>query len=327
MTENQSNEQLVITQNIEEPKVIYKTSKLAIFLALVSCVATGLLAYNGIWGRDGLIRQIEINHEQNKRLIELDIAKVKLQLRIESLEISQQKIATTLSSLNPTQTSLLLTQINSLINGANQSLLVYHDNASAIQLLKSAEQTINTSSDPLFGALKISLVNDLNNLVAQNNYDSTVLQSQIQNLSDAIAKLQFIGKPIVVTPSIQTGAWSKFIYNVKQNLSSLVEIREVNPNSNFVSNIPEDQLVINQKLQLSILNLRQALFTHNQQIWDTNLDDAALIVRRFYITDVNSEKVSAIISELKGIKLGANNINIDNSLQALSKVNQLYSGK
>lgn len=327
MTENQSNEQIVITKNTQEPKVIYKTSKLAIFLSLASCVATGLLAYNNIWSSDGLIRQIEINHEQNKRLIELDIAKVKLQQRVESLEISQQKLTATLSSLNPTQTSLLLAQINSLINSANQSLLVYHDNAGAIQLLKSAEQTLNTSSDPLFSALKMSLVNDLNNLLTKNNYDSTILQSQIQNLSDITAKLQVVSKPISVSHSIQNDAWSRFVSNVKQSLSSLVEIREVNPNSNSISSIPEDQLVVNQKLQLSILNLRQALSTHNQQMWDTNLDDIALIVRHFYITDVNSEKMFAIINQLKEVKLGMNSINIDSSLQALSKVNQLYSGK
>lgn len=302
-------------------------AKFAILLSLLSIGGCGYLAYAGIWGNSGMLQQMKVNNTQNERFVQLQIINTKLEKRVAQLESQQLNLREEIRSVSPTQTSLLIYQLNSLINGANQSLILYHDYVAALKLLNYAKQVLNSSDSPLFSQLKVNLTSDLDNLQAQNNFDTTMLATELDNSYQLINQLSIVA-PIQAdtTVSVNDSIWQKIVKNIKGSLFGLVKVVKTNPSAGSVL-VPENEMVVRQHLQLDLMNAKQALLTRNQALWSGSILEARTMLQQYFIADLASKKLAVILEQLQKVNFNGANANLDLTMQALIKLEQLNDGK
>lgn len=302
-------------------------AKFAILLSLLSIGGCGYLAYAGIWGNYGMLQQMKVNNTQNERFVQLQILNTKLEKSVAQLESQQLSLREEIRSVSPTQTSLLIYQLNSLINGANQSLILYHDYVAALKLLNYAKQVLNSSDSPLFSQLKVNLTSDLDNLQAQNNFDTTMLATELDNSYQLINQLNIVA-PIQAdtTVSANDSIWQKIVKNIKGSLFGLVKVVKTNPSAGSVL-VPENEMVVRQHLQLDLMNAKQALLTRNQALWSGSILEARTMLQQYFIVDLASKKLAVILEQLQKVNFNGANANLDLTMQALIKLEQLNDGK
>lgn len=302
-------------------------AKFATLLSLLSLAGCGYLAYAGIWGNYGMLQQMKVNNTQNERFVHLQIANAKLEQRIAQLESQQLSMREEIRNVAPTQTNLLIYQLNSLINGANQSLILYHDYVAAIKLLNYAKQVLNSSDNPLFSQLKVNLTSDLDNLQAQNNFDTTMLATEIDNGYQLISQLNIVAPVQSTTPVLANDSlWQKVVKNIKGSLFGLVKVVKTNPSASSVL-VPENEMVVRQHLQLNLMNAKQALLTRNQALWSGSLLEAQTMLQQYFVVDLANKKLAAILAQLQKVNFNGANSNLDLTMQALVKLEQLNDGK
>lgn len=329
MSENNTselkNEQLTPVKTVNKPRI----SKVPLLLAILSLSCTGYLAYQSFLGVNGFIMQNKLNHQQNQKIALLSTENSRLSQQIKQLMQEQTALKEQIAKTNETVNNgnMVLYQLNSLISGANQSLLLYHDYASAIKQLNYAKQILTSVSDPLLLQLKINLTTDLDNLQAKNNFDATMLATQLDELYQNMARLNITAP--VAPPSQQdnlpTSAWQRFVINIKQSIFGLVKVVKTNSDSAEVL-VPENELVVRQHLQLDILSARQALLNQNAALWQSSLNDAYNLTQRFFSNDLARQKELLLIQQLRGVSLGVNQPTLDLTMQALIKAQQLSNG-
>ena len=137
----------------EQKKVLQpknRLSKTPLLFSLLSLVCVFYLGYQGIYGQYGVKKLQQINTIQNNRIADLAAQNVALSQQISQLKTTQLALESGISLISPNQSELILNQVNSLVGGANQSLLLYHDYPSAIKLLNYAKSLIISTNDPLF---------------------------------------------------------------------------------------------------------------------------------------------------------------------------------
>lgn len=320
-----NNEQSINTQN--NPIKKSGGAKFAVLLSLLSLAGCGYLAYAGIWGNYGMLQQMKVNNTQNERFVHLQIANAKLEQRIAQLESQQLSMREEIRNVAPTQTNLLIYQLNSLINGANQSLILYHDYVASIKLLNYAKQVLNSSDNPLFSQLKVNLTSDLDNLQAQNNFDTTMLATEIDNGYQLISQLNIVAPVQSTTPVLANDSlWQKVIKNIKGSLFGLVKVVKTNPSASSVL-VPENEMVVRQHLQLNLMNAKQALLTRNQALWSESFLEAQTMLQQYFVVDLANKKLATILAQLQKVNFNGANSNLDLTMQALVKLEQLNDGK
>jgi uroporphyrin-3 C-methyltransferase/uroporphyrinogen III methyltransferase/synthase len=329
MSENNTpelkNEQPAMVKTVNKPRM----SKIPVLLAILSLSCTGYLAYQSFLGINGFIAQSKLNSQQSQKIAALSTDNLRLTQQIKQLTQEQTALKEQVDKINKTVNNgnMVLYQLNSLISGANQSLLLYHDYASAIKQLNYAKQILTSVSDPLLLQLKINLTTDLDNLQAKNNFDATMLATQLDELYQNIAQLNITAPvaPQNQQNNLPTSAWQRFVMNIKQSIFGLVKVVKANSDSAEVL-VPENELVVRQHLQLDILSARQALLNQNAALWQSSLNDAYNLTQRFFSNDLTRQKELLLIQQLREVSLGVNQPTLDLTMQALIKAQQLSDG-
>lgn len=329
MSENNTpelkNEQPAMVKTVNKPRM----SKIPVLLAILSLSCTGYLAYQSFLGINGFIAQSKLNSQQSQKIAALSTDNLRLTQQIKQLTQEQTALKEQVDKTNKTVNNgnMVLYQLNSLISGANQSLLLYHDYASAIKQLNYAKQILTSVSDPLLLQLKINLTTDLDNLQAKNNFDATMLATQLDELYQNIAQLNITAPvaPQNQQNNLPTSAWQRFVMNIKQSIFGLVKVVKANSDSAEVL-VPENELVVRQHLQLDILSARQALLNQNAALWQSSLNDAYNLTQRFFSNDLTRQKELLLIQQLREVSLGVNQPTLDLTMQALIKAQQLSDG-
>ena len=329
MSENNTtelkNEQITPVKTVAKIRV----SKVPVLLAVLSLSCTGYLAYQSFLGVNGFIMQDKLNSQQSQKIAALSTENSHLAKQIKQLTQEQAALKEQVDKTNKTVNNgnMVLYQLNSLISGANQSLLLYHDYASAIKQLNYAKQILTSVSDPLLLQLKINLTTDLDNLQAKNNFDATMLATQLDELYQNIAQLNITAPvaPQNQQDNLPTSAWQRFVMNIKQSIFGLVKVAKANSDSSEVL-VPENELVVRQHLQLDILSARQALLNQNAALWQSSLNDAYNLTQRFFSNDLTRQKELLLIQQLRDVSLGVNQPTLDLTMQALIKAQQLSDG-
>ncbi len=329
MSENNTpelkNEQPAMVKTVNKPRM----SKIPVLLAILSLSCTGYLAYQSFLGINGFIAQSKLNSQQSQKIAALSTDNLRLTQQIKQLTQEQTALKEQVDKTNKTVNNgnMVLYQLNSLISGANQSLLLYHDYASAIKQLNYAKQILTSVSDPLLLQLKINLTTDLDNLQAKNNFDATMLATQLDELYQNIAQLNITAPvaPQNQQNNLPTSAWQRFVMHIKQSIFGLVKVVKANSDSAEVL-VPENELVVRQHLQLDILSARQALLNQNAALWQSSLNDAYSLTQRFFSNDLTRQKELLLIQQLREVSLGVNQPTLDLTMQALIKAQQLSDG-
>ena len=332
----------------------------AIGLKLIIIVLIGILGagvYFGIFSKEyGVLAQNKLNQELQLQINQLQQQQTKIvplqkqlqseQSQVDNLMSLQLELEAKLKLLQPND-KLLLIELNTLLNLANQNLITYNNRTNAINLLSLASQALAVESNPRFESLDVSIKNDINRLQQSNFAESTLLvNNDIEALNNLLLKLDgsFKQKNIIVVPTkpnlpaesqVNGGKsrMSTFWDDIKQALSTVVKVTKTSPDTPvIVVSKPLEKPVaddnaggmdkVNPEQGLLLINLlRIALITHNQSLWTANLGALAVLVQLSYAQSIEFASMLELINQLKRIDVTAiANENINSTLQILNNL-------
>ncbi len=180
------------------------------------------------------------------------------------LKTSVEEMRVKINSIAPQADKISYYQVSTLINTANQSLLL-QDTKTTLSLLKYAVDFIDTLHQPMFANLKTSIQEDITYLQSNKDYDTNfvlvkidVLNQSVDSIfSNRLMQLQHVNNTSV------NNLWHRFLVNAKNTLFHFWE-KNIKTSTN-------DDLLYN-KLQLEIMNLKHALIIHDQALWSNSLN-------------------------------------------------------
>lgn len=278
----------------------------------------GFLGYQMYVGPHSLQKQSQEKNNLQQQIVALSAQNIALIKQVQSVSAQSNSLQAQIRNLNPTQTQLVLVQINSLIANANQSLLIYHDFNGAIKSLQYTEDLLSSSNDPVFVAIKQAVATDMANIVASNKYDSVMLVSLLDQLLDATKQIK-IAQDTLVVDAVQKTWTEKFIANLKTTLFSLVRVNKIGASKSI-----DEKDIITRELKIDALNAKNALMLNDQDLWDVSIADmTAVMSDNFDVNDPNVIKVNSLIEQLKAKKIDAISANLDNTLHVLSELNRI----
>lgn len=312
--------------NINASVVKQRTSKVPVLLALLSLVCTGYLAYEGIYGIFGVKNRIVKDEQQQQQLSMLAQQNQQLQHEISTLQQNQVRLHDEIRNITPNQTQIIIIQLNSLINAASQSLILYHDNSATVKLLGYALQLLNTNGAAQFNELKISLSKDLDTIQALTTFDNTIVGAKLDNLYQLTSQLNLTVAAAKTANFTQQqtsnpGIWQRFITNFKQTFLGVIKVEKANSDASNL--MPQSDILLRQHLQLDILNARQAFLSRNQALWLQSINDAITISNKYFINDQFRIQELQILEELRQTNLSTASANLDLTMHSLLKLQQL----
>lgn len=300
----------------------------AIFVSLIALGSSAYLYYLGMQTKSAFKREIGILKSSTATDLELlGSNNAQLASHIKALE---SQIHGMNDKINP---NLSLLQINELISMANQSLIVYGDVKSSLKLLKYASDVLTNNNDAQYVGVKSALANDIAKLGQLQYADSIVLLSKINLLAKQITVLPLINDKNVVSVESKTvdnmnvalnqnSIWNKFWYNLKKDFKSLVLISSTR-NSQAIELLPQKEIILRQNIKLYLLNARMALLQHDEESWKFNLNNINASLENYFAHTALLESIINNINELLKVDISTGDANIDSTLTALNKLNNL----
>lgn len=294
-------------------------SRLSLLLSILLLAIVGHAGYQEYILRERVTNQLIMNNNLQTQISNLNQYSIELNAKLDQVKLQNSNLESAVRSINPNQSQLIFNQLANLINGALQSLILYHDEKSALTQLNYAKQVLQTTNNALLADLKISLVKDIDNLKAQHEFDSIILATKLDVIYQQSSLLSMSTPVLVIHKSSDDNKWDKFVNNLKNTLLSLVKISQTKRIEGQLIK-PEDELIARQSLQLYLLNVRQALITRNVNLWQTNLNDLEKIITQYFIKDDISFKLLLIIDELQKINFRDYSTNLDATINSLNKL-------
>jgi uroporphyrin-3 C-methyltransferase len=297
-----------------------KRATLALLLAIGALGASGYMYYQGtkahahtvyqLASLDGAVTNGGAQSQQNFTEInrQLDLLKGKV------------------DSLNNSKFSANNYQINTLIGLATGSLIAYHDINSAIKLLNYAQSVIDANNSPVYTELKVAITTDVDQLKRMPVLDKVVIATRLNNIVTSTDKLDLIvnnDKGMqVVSESSSDSKWIRFLDDIKTRLLGLVQISSFDSN-NALNLLPQNRVIIHQNLKLDILNARMALLQGDENNWQYSLNSAKQSLTAYFVNSADMNNVMDEIIKLQQIKVSYSDVGIEQTLQALNKLNNL----
>ncbi len=314
-----------MTETVKIKRGVNSFSLIAIVLSLMALGGFGYLYYVGIVKQqqidDKMTSLTQLVNSQND-VTTNDIVEIK-----SNIELLESQI----TKLGNQKIDYSLLQINELINMANQSLLVYNDVRSTLKLLNYATKLLNNTNDPKYVEIKTTIANDIAQLGQIQYADPIVLSSKVNAILNQITTLPLIDNSVQATNENQVqmshadltqSLWLRFWANLKHDFASLVKVSSSDKNK-VIQLSPDKNIIIRQNIKLDLLNARMALLQHDNLAWKYNLDDVKDNLNLYF---VNNTLIGAIINNINGLlqtDISNSKINLDDTLKALNKLNQI----
>ncbi len=77
-------------------------------------------------------------------------------------------------------------------------------------------------------------------------------------------------------------------------------------------------------MQLEVLALKQALLSRNQKLWESSLNQVQQLTQKFFIQDQVQHQVLSNINSLSQVKIEGNTATLEQTMAALTKLQQLF---
>ena len=230
--------------------------------------------------------------------------------------------------LSSNDNTILLANVNQLIQLAQYNLVYFHDADNALSALTLADQQLSTiiSPDIRLEHLHQLLTQYLTNLKALPHVDLTTILAQLQALKLQITQLPLLPipnsstppKPEVVNSNPQENKWLHALKNSFDNFRQLIIIRRLNKPIEPL--LPETE---RQYLQHNLLLLLQqaqwALIHHEPTIYQSSLQEIQENLKDHFATNSPStQTVLQTITQLKQVNLQTPALDLNPLLEAIS---------
>ena len=298
---------------------------IATLLSIGSIAATGYLYYKGISSS----KQIEIlsADDQNvtNRLWSLEknfnASNADSNEQLSHLESSVSSLYTKLDQLSSNRGQIIRAEISYFINLSSQSLLVYHDVATALQLLTYANNYIEAANNPIFNKLQYAISHDITQLQQLPRIDKIAISAKLDVINQRLNSVSFINQNInpVSGAESATNVWGKFVYNLKNTLFSFVKISKTNTNGAIL--LPEEEYLVRSQVKLELLNARFSLLSNDNANWNSSLTAAKQSIHNYFADNATSAILITQIDELKSLNIDVPDNSLDETMKALFAIN------
>lgn len=306
-------------------------SGMALLCSLLSLTATGYLYYYNLELQQRL--QVNLTQATTEYKEQLQAYNIRLQ----HIKESNQEMSASVNALADmitNKTAVAVYQINELVNLANQSLLVYANLNGAIKLLTYAQDILNYENGAAFTQLKLSLSSDLQKLNQVPVLNTIWLVSELNSILFEIDKLSLI-KPAKLpitssyakekqTTTNDSNIWHRFLENIKSSLMGLFSVSKSGGGSSILL-LPENNSFIRQQIKLDLLNAKIALLEHNNDAWQLSLQESIKTLQLYFKIIDGSQAIIARLEQMQRTQIDFTKVNIDDTLKALSKTNELVN--
>lgn len=224
------------------------------------------------------------------------VQQIDQQQEITTLKNEIDQLRSKIDNIAPAADKIAYYQISTLVNTANQSLLL-QDTSTTITLLEYAVQFIGNLHQPIFMQLKNSILQDITILESNKDYDVNFVLVKINNLSksvDGIFSNRIMQLHNVNSPAVNN-VWHRFITNTKNTLFHFWE-KTIKTSTN-------DELLYRQ-IQLDIMNMKHAVITHDQELWQASIHDILNLGKTHQLSENEYNLLLSPLSSMLSINIG-----------------------
>jgi uncharacterized protein HemX len=313
--------QIIVSNDFVKAKSrsLNKWSFILLLIIIVSIIGNGYYIYRKLQHTNHLLLAAIANNNQLQQHLN---AQAKFNLDgMNKLKNGLDTLSLQVSKLNDAKIKIF--QLNQLITLANQSLLIYNDVQTCMQFLKQAQSILD--NNPNFVGLRIALSQDLSQLNHLPIVDVINLNNQLDQLYIQIGKLQ-LSSITANNDNHQQVAnnlpilWRMWL-DIKLAFTKLVVVSKPGVVDVLV---PQQKMIIDEAIQINILNARLALSNHDNNMWVYNINALQQIITSNFSGYIGNADVLNLLNDLMHTNITKPNITIDNTLQQLTKLNNLY---
>ncbi|MES9942717.1 MAG: uroporphyrinogen-III C-methyltransferase [Candidatus Thiodiazotropha sp. 6PLUC2] len=221
----------------------------------------------------------------------------------EAKEASKQQDTQLYRSLSEIQTRLggregqwRVAEAEYLLRVANHRLTLMGDAATSLEALKSADERLSASGDPLWSGVREQLAREMTQLKAVPVVDQAGISAELSALADQVDQLPLRDEGIALTPNktqddeqtegagSQSIALEQVIDDLWQGFKSMMVIRHHDrPISAMLP--PEQRYFLLQNLRLKLENAKAALMGREVTLYADNLNAAMKWLDDYFLLD------------------------------------------
>ena len=232
--------------------------------------------------------------------------------------------------LSSNDNSILLANVNQLIQLAQYNLVYFHDGDNAVSALTLADQQLSNiiSPDIRLEHLHQLMTEYLTNLKALPHIDLTTLLAQLQTLKLQITQLPLLPtinspmptNPRVINSNSQENKWLHALKNSFDNFRQLIIIRRLNKPIEPL--LPEtEQQYLQHNLLLLLQQAQWALIHHEPTIYQSSLQEIQENLKDHFATNSPStQTILQTITQLKQVNLQTPALDLNPLLEAISNM-------
>lgn len=182
-----------------------------------------------------------------------------------------------------------------LLRMAGRKLWFEKDAATAIQLLKLADQQLANITDSRLYPIRQKLSQDIAQLQALNYAAPTQTAIQLQALYQQVSKLQFIqpgklqAQDAQILDAKTEGAWARTARWLKDNIFDVT--RHDKPVAPFISE--QQQWLVTEQVKYQLLIAQNALLRNQKAVYANALKEVQTALETFFVTD-NAQGKTAV---------------------------------
>ena len=279
-----------------------------------------LLGIVGLWHENQRTHHAFI--ETQKQLLDLSTNQKTVENQTNQMQTQVSNLANRITNNQRTFTA---SEITYLVKMANLRLSTQHDLTSALILLKQANQEVNALNAPEMENFREALVKNISDLQAIAPVDIKSLSDQLTQLQTDVPKLSILVAPkpntsiLENTPhQAQKKWWDRAWDNIRASLKQLVVITHQSEDIPAMMT-PEQQIYLQENLQLLIMQAQWAALNHNNDLYQSSLNQAKDWVNKYYVQNsANTQAFLKSLDTLLAINLSPNYPDILQSLNLLN---------
>ena len=305
--------------SVETKKKPFKVSFLWIAVLLLICLQAGSF---WLWMQQKSLN-VDLNQQLSSAMTSFSKSSKLAQLlqnadmashkQLSSLESKQKLLAERVQELSDSQQITrgdveqywALSEVEYLLNMANQRVVLVKDVASAGEALEMADQRIEALSDYRLHPLRALLADEQLALSSVVKVDVDGMALQLQSALEMVDNLQVLLAPALEedeeSDTATSANWQGALDNAWQEVKSLVVIRHQQDGAAAVL-VPEQRYFLYQNLKLKLEAVRLALLSSNSSLYDASLKSSTQWLEQYFVGE-ERDAMLTLLAELEAINI------------------------
>lgn len=324
------------------------TGGFALFLSLLALGGVGALGYFG-FKADQQIKQLAANASSDTSSVKALVNEAQNTLnQITEIQAKHQEEKALLQGLKnqviESQVKLarlnqdapwVLSEVSYCLFLANERLRIAQDIPTAILQLETAQNKLEQLGDPGLLNTQAAIAKDIAQLKLLPPVDRQATWSMLEVINNTLPKLPFKNlsntMPSELTKTSQhlenMPAWKKGLWDSWYQFKGIIKVTREDKNPVVPALDLQDKALIMHTMQMMIMQAQWAVLHADQKVYQANIDQLLVWIDHHIAQSPERDQVIKQLQGLRNQSIEAPQVNINNSLEALSQAMRQQSVK